>query len=63
MYPRLQLRILRKENNQEPDRLQYRFVHSENETSMVSTNWEDVSVHIEKEDGTIVDQITNKPVY
>lgn len=63
MYPKFELRYLRIENSEEPDKLQYRTVYDENITIITATNWQDIPVHIKQNDGTVIDQGSNKLVY
>lgn len=58
--PKCQLRYLRVENSEEPDKLQFRTLYETNITVEIATDWEDIPVHIKQADGTIVDQGSGK---
>ncbi len=55
-----QLRYLRQENSEEPDKLQFRTLYETNVTQEIATEWEDIPVHIKQVDGAIVDQGSGK---
>jgi len=55
-----QLRYLRVENSEEPDKLQFRTLYENNITMEIATDWEDIPVHIKQVDGSIIDQGSGK---